>query len=385
MKNVVVLGSTGSIGRSTLDVINQLGAPFRIYGLAARSRVEMLAQQAREFHPKKLALIEATRNKEFRRLLGENSVELLLGPEALTTLAVDPEVDVIVNALVGAVGLKATLTALECGKIVALANKESMVTAGRLVMEAAQRHGGTLIPIDSEHSAVHQCLRGENPKQVKRLILTASGGPFLRRAGGSFKDITTEEALQHPNWQMGPKITVDSATLMNKGLEVIEAHYLFDLPAEKIEVVIHPQSIIHSLVEFVDGSLKAQLSWPDMRIPIQYALTYPERLPAEYVTTDLVQVGSLDFETPDFQRFPCLKLAYQALASGEGYTAVLSAANEVAVAAFLANQLRFDQIPTVVEAALNAFNPPPEFNLTAVLAIDQWTRDWSQKRVVTRA
>jgi 1-deoxy-D-xylulose-5-phosphate reductoisomerase len=286
-----------------------------------------------------------------------------------------------VNALVGGVGLKATLAALEAGKIVALANKESIVMAGRLVMEAAARHGGWLIPVDSEHSALQQCLRGENSQQVAKLILTASGGPFLRRDTGNFHSITPEEALQHPNWTMGPKITIDSATLMNKGLEVIEAHYLFGLAVEQIDVIVHPQSIVHSLVEFVDGSLKAQLSLPDMRIPIQYALTYPERVPAHYVDTDLAKIGRLEFEKPDFERFPCLGLAYVALHRGEGYPAVLSAANEIAVQAFLTERLAFHQIPNLIESALNAYNGSRQMDLESLLQADAWAREWCQRHL----
>jgi len=387
MKNVVILGSTGSIGRSTLEVIGQLGAEYRILGLAARSSLELLAQQARDFHPGRLAVTGAESAPAMRRLLGGNSAELLCGDEALEALASDPDADIVVNALVGGSGLKATLAALEAGKIVALANKESIVMAGRLVMAAAARSGGAVIPVDSEHSAVQQCLRGEETADIKRLILTASGGPFLRRNGESFSDITPEEALQHPNWQMGPKITVDSATLMNKGLEVIEAHYLFDLPSEKIQVLIHPQSVVHSLVEFVDGSLKAQLSTPDMRIPIQYALTYPGRMPAEFVTTDLVQIGSLHFEAPDLQRFPCLKLAFKALELGEGYPAVLSAANEVAVEAFLEGVLSFAQIAALINSALEAFAAPPaghELDLQGILEADAWAREWCHSFVKNR-
>lgn len=380
MKNVVVLGSTGSIGRSTLEVIDRLGPEYRVWGLAAKSNLELLSQQARQHRPRKLAIPD--RNSETHLLghLNGHPVDLLCGDEALVNLAADPGGDVVVNALVGGVGLKATLAALEAGKIVALANKESIVMAGKLVMETAASHG-TLIPVDSEHSAVHQCLRGEQAQQVENLILTASGGPFLRREASSFAAITPEEALKHPNWSMGPKITVDSATLMNKGLEIIEAHYLFGLAPEKIKVVIHPQSVVHSLVEFIDGSFKAQLSLPDMRIPIQYALTYPERRPAQYVSTDLARIGSLDFEAPDYRRFPCLQLAYRALEKGKGYPAVLSAANEVAVQAFLEGRLAFNRIPRLIEAALEAFKGLSELNLSTILEADAWAREWCSRKI----
>jgi 1-deoxy-D-xylulose-5-phosphate reductoisomerase len=381
MKNVVVLGSTGSIGRSTLEVIKSLGPTYRVWGLAARSRLELLAMQAREFSPARLALPDCDSRAKILVHLDDHQVNLLCGEGALSELARDPQADVVVNALVGGAGLKATLAALSAGKIVALANKESIVMAGRLVMQAAASKGGTLIPVDSEHSAVHQCLRGETPTQIRRLILTASGGPFLRRDAASFANITPDEALKHPNWSMGPKITIDSATMMNKGLEIIEAHYLFGLDADEIKVVIHPQSVVHSLVEFIDGSLKAQLSLPDMRIPIQYALTYPERLPARYVATDLAGIGSLDFESPDFERFPCLGLAYEALKRGEGFPAVLSAANEVAVQAFLDGRLAFDRIPVVIAEALHAFQAPTRLDLEAILQADNWAREWSLKRI----
>ncbi len=381
MKNIAILGSTGSIGRNTLEVITQLGKEYRVYSLAARTQVELLAEQVRYFKPRQLAIADPGGEDEIRALLGTNSFDLLSGEDALVQLAQAPETDVVVNALVGAIGLRATLAALQAGKIVALANKESIVMAGHLVMEAVAESEGLLVPIDSEHSAVLQCLRGEDPEQVKRLILTASGGPFLRRALKDFEVIKPEDALQHPNWKMGPKITVDSATLMNKGLEVIEAHYLFNLAPERIQVVIHPQSVIHSLVEFIDGSLKAQLSTPDMRIPIQYALTYPERQSAEFVTTNLVEIGSLDFEAPDFDRFPCLNLAYESLKKGEGYPTVLNAANEVAVEAFLSGRLAFNQIADLIKAVFKAFKPLETLDLDTVLEVDRWARQWCSEEM----
>lgn len=381
MKNIAVLGATGSIGRNTLEVITQLGKEYQVHSLAARSQLELLAEQVRYFQPHLVAVADPASEPEIRDLLGANSVELLSGEEALVELAEDPQVDVVVNALVGSIGLKATLAALEAGKVVALANKESIVMAGHLVMRAVATGEGLLVPIDSEHSAILQCLRGENPGQVKRLILTASGGPFLRKAFDEFAAVTPEDALKHPNWKMGPKITVDCSTLMNKGLEVIEAHYLFSLPPDRIQVVIHPQSVVHSLVEFVDGSLKAQLSAPDMRIPIQYALTYPERQTADFVTTDLIEIGSLDFEAPDPERFPCLNLAYKSLEMGDGYPTVLNAANEIAVEAFLSKKLVFNQISALIEEALSAFHPPPSLDLDNVLMVDRWARDWCQSRI----
>ncbi|MCX6640098.1 MAG: 1-deoxy-D-xylulose-5-phosphate reductoisomerase [bacterium] len=381
MKNIVILGSTGSIGRNTLDVIDHLGPEYRVHSLAAKSSVDLLIEQALRFKPRKVAILNSHDRKAVSQRLRDPSVEVLTDEEALVSLASDPEADIVVNALVGAIGLRATLKALSAGKIVALANKESIVMAGHLVMEAVANSDGLLIPIDSEHSAILQCLRGEIPDEIKTLILTASGGPFLRRPESSFAAITTEEALQHPNWQMGPKITVDSATLMNKGLEVIEAHYLFDLPPEQIKILVHPESVVHSLVEFVDGSIKAQLSLPDMRIPIQYALTYPERLPASFVATDLTKIATLHFEEPDYQRFPCLNLAFQALKSGNGYPTVLNAANEMAVTAFLANQLAFIQISGFIQEALNEIAPPATLDLAGILNVDRWTRTWCRDKL----
>ncbi len=381
MKNVAILGSTGSIGRSTLDVIKQLGDEFRVISLAARSQIDRLVDQARDFSPVRLAVANPESERDVRSLLGENGCDIFSGTEALVELAKDPDADIVVNALVGAVGLRATLAALEAGKIVALANKESIVMAGVLVMQAVAESEGWLVPIDSEHSAVLQCLRGEDPTQVKQLLLTASGGPFLRRPIDSFASITPEEALKHPNWEMGPKITIDSATLMNKGLEVIEAHYLFDLPPEKIKVVVHPQSIVHSMVEFVDGSIKAQLSQPDMRVPIQYALTYPDRFQADFVSFDLSQIGSLEFEEPDIEKFKCLKLACQSLDQGNGYPTALNAANEIAVEAFLEKRIRFDQIAKLNESVLTAFNSPDSFDLDAVLQVDDWARQWCREQI----
>ncbi|TKJ39803.1 1-deoxy-D-xylulose-5-phosphate reductoisomerase [candidate division LCP-89 bacterium B3_LCP] len=377
MKNIAILGSTGSIGRNTLDVIEQLGDDFNVYGIAARTQIERLAQQVVDHNPRLLALADESDVGEIRSLIGDNKVEIITGEKALTKIAQDPEVDVVVNALVGAIGLKATLAALEAGKTVALANKESIVMAGPLVMVAAANNDGLLIPIDSEHSAVLQCFRGENPGQVNKLILTASGGPFRDTPKEKFPYITPEQALEHPNWDMGPKITIDSASMMNKGLEVIEAHYLFNLQPERIQVVIHPQSVIHSMVEFVDGSIKAQLSLPDMRIPIQYSLTYPDRISAQFVANDLVEIGSLQFEAPDLQRFPCLKLAYDALDAGIGYPTVLNAANEVAVEAFLSRNVTFDRIPVLIEKTLQNYKPPALFDLDAVLKADRWGREWA--------
>jgi len=381
MKNVVVLGSTGSIGCNTLDVIDGLQDKFRIFALSAHSQVELIAEQAEKFKPKSIALADESHLEEFKTRITDDQIDYCLGESALVELAQHSETDIVVNALVGAVGLKATLAALKAGKVVALANKESIVMAGSLVMAAVAESDGWLVPIDSEHSAVLQCLRGEAPNQVAKLLLTASGGPFLHRPKERFPSITPEEALQHPNWKMGSKITIDSATMMNKGLEVIEAHYLFNLPPERIEVVIHPQSIIHSMVEYIDGSIKAQLSTPDMRIPIQYALTYPDRSDAAFVTTDLTKTGTLSFEAPDLDRFPCLRLAYQSLENGEGYPTVLNAANEIAVEAFLNKTIGFEDIPELIKKVIDDYKAPAVLDLDSILEIDGWAREKCREKI----
>jgi 1-deoxy-D-xylulose-5-phosphate reductoisomerase len=381
VKNIVVLGSTGSIGRNTLDVIERLGEDYNVVALAAKTNIDLLVEQTNKFRPSRIVLVNAAHPEALRNRLNDSTVEIFTDENALVSLACGEDVDLVVNALVGAIGLRSTLEALAAGKVVAVANKESIVMAGNLVMEAVANSDGLLIPIDSEHSAVLQCLRGESPHEVKHLILTASGGPFLKRPADEFSTITAKEALLHPNWQMGPKITIDSATLMNKGLEVIEAHYLFNLEPEKIKIVIHPQSVVHSFVEFVDGSIKAQLSLPDMRIPIQYAITYPDRLPADYILTDLNRIASLTFEPPDFNRFPCLGLAYDALSRGEGYPTVLNAANEIAVEAFLNGTLSFLQIPELITVSMNEYHPSGRLDLKGILEIDEKTRIWCRNQL----
>lgn len=380
MKRLAILGSTGSIGVNSLNVVESHPGAFEVAYLAAHSNAELLYEQAQRFHPRAVVLVQPPVSSDWGARFKKLGVEFLTGAAALVEIAA-AEIDVVVNAIVGAAGLPATLRALRQGLTVALANKETLVIAGELVTSEARRHGGTLIPIDSEHSALWQCLVGESHQSIERLILTASGGPFRQRAKADFARITLAEALRHPNWTMGRKITIDSATLMNKGLEVIEARWLFDVPVERIRVLVHPQSIIHSMVEFVDGSIKAQLGVPDMRLPIQYALTYPERLPNQFPRMNFQQWRQLDFQEPDLEKFVCLRLAYEALREGGTAPAVLNAANEEAVHAFLRETIRFDQIPHLVEAALQRHERHVHADFERVLAADGWARDFVKQQI----
>lgn len=369
---LVVLGSTGSIGRQTLDVVRSLPGRFTVIGLAAGANVTLLEEQAREFHPR---LIRCDREGEYLR--GRISAAWTTMEE----MASHPHADLVVVATVGTTGLAPTLAALRAGKTVALANKEVLVIAGQLITAEANRHKAQLRPIDSEHSAIWQCLWGEQPHSVRRIILTASGGPFRDTPPEELDRVTAEQALRHPNWQMGQKITVDSATLLNKGLECIEARWLFDVPLDCIDVLLHRESIVHSLVEFRDGSVKAQLGVPDMRLPIQCALTYPERVPGTAVPRlDLRHIGALSFGTPDMQRYPCLSLALEAGRRAGTFPAVLCAADEVAIQHFLAGHLRFTDIARVIEDALAAHPDTADPTLDDILAADASARacaeDW---------
>jgi len=374
MKRVAILGSTGSIGRSALDVLRRLGPDFELVGLAANSRWEALAEQVEEFRPKRAALASKTAFPRLAERLGGNCVQLAAGIEAVSALAAADDVDIVVNAIVGAQGLAPALAALKAGKTLALANKECMVMAGDFLNRLADQSGARIIPIDSEHSAIWQAMRSGDPREVQRVWITASGGPFRKLPIEELERVTPEEALRHPNWDMGPKITIDSATMMNKALEVIEAKWLFRLAVDKIRVLIHPQSVVHSLVEFRDGSTIAQLGLPDMRVPIQYALTYPERRPSPVEPANLAAVGRLDFEEPDLKRFPALGLGYRAAEAGGTLGAVLSAANEIAVAAFLERRIRFTEIARLVAEVMDAHEliacPTPD----DVLAQDAWAR-----------
>jgi 1-deoxy-D-xylulose-5-phosphate reductoisomerase len=380
MTGLAILGSTGSIGRQTLEVVRQLRQRFRVVGLAAGHNVTLLEEQAREFSP---SLLWADREGDY---LQQKAASLRARWTPMDEMASHPDVDIVVVATAGKAGLLPTLTAARAGKVMALANKEVLVMAGHLVVAAARQHGADLRPVDSEHSAIWQCLWGEDRASIARIILTGSGGPFRDLSLDDLARVTAEEALRHPTWQMGHKVTVDSATLLNKGLEAIEAHWLFGVPFDKIEVVLHRESIIHSLVEFRDGSIKAQLGMPDMRLPIQCALTYPQRLPAARVKRlDLARLGTLAFCQPEPRRFPCLSLALEAGRSGGTFPTAMAAADEVSVEHFLAGRIAFMDIPRVIEATLTAHQGTVEPNLEEVLAADAWARHWAEDWLRTRA
>ena len=380
MRRIAILGSTGSIGRSALAVVEAQAERLEVVGLAAGRNADRFAEQVRRHRPRVIALATAAALQQTETILGAAGAAAdgaYAGPEGLLAVATHPDVDVVLCASSGTAALDATLAAIDSGKTVALANKEVLVMAGGLMMEAARRRGAAILPVDSEHNAIHQCLRGHDPADVRRLILTASGGPFRTRPQEELDAVTPEQALEHPTWNMGPKITVDSATLMNKGLEVIEARWLFDAPADRIDVVVHPQSIVHSLVELRDGSLIAQLGVTDMRLPIQYAFSYPDRWEAPLPALDLASCGRLEFTRPDVQRFPCLELAYRALRGPAGLPIVLNAANELAVEAFLARRLPFGGIPAVIERALDLGERRAVGGvgtLAAVREVDAWAR-----------
>ena len=380
MRRIAILGSTGSIGCSALAVVDAQPDRLEVVGLAAGRNAGRFAEQVERYRPRVIAMATAEalgRTQAALRAPGTAVDGACAGPEGLLAVATHPDVDLVLCASSGTAALDATLAAIEAGKTVALANKEVLVMAGALMMAAAQRRGVTILPVDSEHNAIHQCLRGHDPADVRRLVLTASGGPFRTRPAADLAAVTPEEALDHPTWNMGPKITIDSATLMNKGLEVIEARWLFDAPPERIDVVVHPQSIVHSLVELRDGSLIAQLGVTDMQLPIQYAFSYPDRWEAPLPPLDLVRCGRLEFDRPDVARFPCLALAYRALRGAAGLPIILNAANELAVAAFLARRLPFNGIPAVIEQALDAGERQATGGvetLAAVREVDAWAR-----------
>ncbi len=372
---VVVLGSTGSIGRSTLEVIAASGGRLRAVALSAHRNTELLAKQARAVRPRQIVVTDpaAARLHDFSDLPGE--VELLLGPEALRRVVAGTEVDIVVSAIVGSAGLQGTWAALEAGKRVALANKESLVVAGPLITRLARQNHAPLLPVDSEHSAIFQALQAGRREEVCRVILTASGGPFRNYTAEQLTEVSVADALAHPTWDMGPKITVDSATLMNKALEIIEARWLFDLRADQIDVVIHPQSIVHSMVEYTDGSVIAQLSPPDMKLPIQYALTWPARRPGVATKLDWDQTMELQFHPPDLQRFPALELGLEVARTGGTAGAVLNGANEAAVAAFLDGRLRFHEIVPACKNVLENHNFDPNPTLEELLEKDRWARE----------
>jgi 1-deoxy-D-xylulose-5-phosphate reductoisomerase len=372
-KNIAILGSTGSIGRSALEVVRNLPDRFRVTYLTAHRNINLLREQIAFFSPRGVVVLDEQHAVTLRKQL-DGATLVLSGEEALETVVRRDDVDIVLSSLVGFAGLKPTLSAIEAGKDIALANKETLVVGGEIIMRRVRETGVRLIPVDSEHSAILQCLQGEDRSSVARLLLTASGGPFLHLDRGRFGTITKAQALNHPTWRMGNKITIDSATLMNKGLEVIEAFWLFGIGREKIEVVIHPQSIIHSMVEFVDGSIKAQLGVPDMKIPIQYALTFPERPESSYRRVDFGTLKEMTFFAPDLEKFRCLALAYRALTMGGTAPAVLNAANEVAVELFLNERLPFNAIPLLIEEALANHTPTYNVTLNDLIRADSETR-----------
>ena len=373
MKRLAILGSTGSIGTSTLDVVGAHPDAFEVVALAAGSNLDLLEQQVRRFAPPLVSLASETAAREFRRRLASGRTEVTWGREGLLHAAAGTGADTVVSAIVGGAGLLPTMAALSAGKVVALANKESLVMAGELMTAEARARGTRILPVDSEHSAIFQCLNGKIG-QVRRIVLTASGGPFRQLPMEAFARITPEDALQHPTWSMGKKISIDSATLVNKGLEVIEAHWLFGLPLDQVDVIVHPQSVVHSLVEYLDGSFLAQLGVADMRVPIQYALTYPERCVCPAARLDLEKLPGLTFEPVDRQKFPCLDLAYEAARAGGSWPTVLSAANEVAVQRFLDRRIGFDEIPTMIRKALDAHPHRAVHSVEDVLEVDREVR-----------
>lgn len=373
-KQIAILGSTGSIGKNALRVIDSLGPQYKIVALSAHSKVELLAEQARRYKPKFVAITNSDYAEQLREFLGDLDIEILVGPEGLIEIAELQEMDVLLTAVVGAAGLPAVLAAGRKGKRLAIANKEPLVIAGELLRKETKENGSVILPVDSEHSAVFQAMQSGSKEQVNKIILTASGGPFRQATAEDILNVTLEQALAHPVWDMGPKITIDSATMMNKAFEIIEARWLFDISVEKIEVLIHPESIVHSIVEFVDGSMIAQLGEPDMCLPIQYALTYPERVAGIARAPRLEEIGTLTFEKPNLQTFRALSLGYEVARTGGTAPVVFNAANEAAVEEFLAGRIKFVNIVEIIENCLNRHNVEPTVSLEDVLEADAWAR-----------
>lgn len=377
MKSIVILGSTGSIGVSTLDLVRRFPGEFRVRGLVAGRNLKLLALQVREFSPDRVSVSEKEGIPLLRKLVGTRRPEISWGERGAARVAAARGVDVVVAAIVGGAGLVPTLAAVRAGKEVALANKEALVMAGEIFVQEAGKTGARLLPVDSEHSAIFQCLQGNHRAEVERIILTASGGPFLRISLRSLNHVSVKQALKHPNWKMGPKITVDSATMMNKGLEVVEARWLFNMKPSQVEVMVHPQSIVHSMVRYQDGSVMAQLGIPDMRIPIAYALSYPHRLKMNWRPLELTRLGELTFLPAEKKRYPALNLAYQALDAGGTMPAVLNAANEMAVAAFLEKRIGFRDIHRVIEKTMAAHTNTDPTEVEEILEKDRWAREKS--------
>ena len=378
MKRLAILGSTGSIGINTLDIVRRFPERFQVMSLSAGRNIELLRKQILQFRPRMVSVLNAELSEALRREFSASALDVVHGVEGLIQVATHPEVDQVVSALVGAIGLIPTLSAIKTGKAIALANKESLVMAGKIIMTEARNKNVQILPVDSEHSAIFQALLGHRKEEVHRLILTASGGPFLSLPITKLPEVTVKEALRHPNWEMGKKITIDSASLMNKGLEVIEAHWLFEMPLEKITVQIHPQSVVHSMVEYLDGSILGQMGIADMRIPISYALSFPERLPLNLLPLDLSQREGLTFFPPDPERFPCLQLAYRSIEIGETMPTVLSAANEVAVNAFLERRLKFTEISLLIQRTMDEHEVKSVHTVEDILRADSWAREKSR-------
>jgi len=378
MKHVTILGSTGSIGRSALEVISRCPDRFKIVGLTAGNNVELLEEQVKAFKPETVAVADEAEALKLENKLG---AKVLFGERGISEVASYDKADFVLSAIIGFAGLFPTLSAVRAGKTIGLANKESLVVAGEIVINAAVKSGAKIIPVDSEHSAIFQCIEGRSRESIKKIVITASGGPFLGKSRHELSRVTMEDALKHPNWDMGRKITIDSATLMNKGLEVIEAHRLFGFSPDEIDVLVHPQSIIHSMVELKDRSIIAQLSVPDMKGPIAYALSYPERLDDPMPYLDLSAVGKLTFQKPDTESFPCLLYAYDAMKEGGTMPAVLNAANEIAVAAFLRKEIGFNDIPAIIQSTMNAHKRQEAVELDSVIEADKWAREEAKKIV----
>jgi len=375
-RKLSILGSTGSIGQNALKVVDNIKDDFQVIYLTANSNHELLVEQALKYKPWAVNIVDSSSGKIVEDKLRNEDIEVLVGRDGLLDLAKRSDIDLVLNAIVGTAGMEPTLFAMESGVDVALSNKESLVMAGNLVKQIQERNGAKIFPIDSEHSAIWQCLQGENNEDVNKIILTGSGGPFRARAIDTFADITPKEALKHPNWDMGNKITIDSATMMNKGLEIIEAYWLFDIPIENIDVVIHPQSIIHSMIEMKDGSVKAQLGVPDMKVPIQYALTYPRHIETDWERLDFIKLKEMTFEAPDYKRFPCMELAFKSLRQLGTTPAVLNVANEFAVYRFLKSDILFTDIPKIVNGACETHDWIENPNLDDLQNLIIWTKDF---------
>jgi len=382
VKFLTILGSTGSIGENALRVVEAYPERFTVVGLSAHSNADRLIEQARRFHPVIVNIGDESNFEAVKSALASEDIQVSAGRTGLLELAARDDISLLLNAIVGVPGMEPTIRAVQSGTDVALSNKESLVMAGSLISRLMEEYSTALYPVDSEHSAVWQCLVGENLSEVRRIILTASGGPFRTIPRTQFPEITVTEALNHPNWDMGKKITIDSATMMNKGFEVIEAHWLFNIPPAFIDILVHPQSIIHSMVEFADGSMKAQLGVPDMKIPIQYALLYPEHAPAEWERLDLTSMEELTFEPPDTEKFQCLKLAYTALEQGGTLPVVLNVANDAAVYAFLREQIQFQEIPELVWEAMESHDLIQEPALEDIIATEQWTKEFLKHKLL---